>query len=307
MERREVVIRDRTGGSMTSNGCLPFAGGHSTATPRHSRPRAIVMPLAFAAIAALALGALGTDFLALAQSAKSRGASDPVTSNRAASRQETTDPGKGPGQATPAGEGAASTATDERASATATDEQVASSVPVEPVAATGAVWDLLCIRPFTLEQPYVYEWMRERPEMTAGQLVVLQVDPQFSRPRQTDVAVLFAGDTPAQLTNVGYPSGMLVVIVPEWVDLSTAPFYFGSTELPERIDRARGAAELSAASALGAVPFARERLASARSVGGDAAALADANALFLAVADLIDAYAPDEHERAENYRIPVLR
>ena len=294
MERRNVAIRERTGMSMRSR--TSSIGASNRARPR-PRPRAIGLALVLT-VAFVAGDLLGTATLVQAQSRPNRGASDPVTTNRAASRQETESPGKGLGKAA---------AADESAASNASDEPVASTVPVEPVAATGAVWDLLCIRPFTLKQPYVYEWMRERPEMTAGELVVVRVDPQLSRPRQTDVAVLFAGDTPVQLTNVGYPSGILVVIVPGWVDLSAAPFYFGSTELPERIDRARGAAELSAAMALGAAPFARERLASARSAGGDEAAPADANALFLAVADLIDAYAPDEHERAENYRIPVLR
>jgi hypothetical protein len=77
-------------------------------------------------------------------------------------------------------------------------------------------------------------------------------------------------------------------------------------ELPERIDRARGAAALAAAVAQGAVPFAAARIARAHEAGGAPAQLRDGVELFLVVADLIDAYAPDEAEVATIYRTPLV-
>jgi len=202
--------------------------------------------------------------------------------------------------------GVARAAGQEAAPAEAQEVAPAPAVSVEPAAATGAVHDLLYARPFALEQPYPYTWMREQPGIVAGQILVLEVDPEFARPRQTGVAVLFAGGVPAHLTNTGYPSGRMIVIVPDWVDPLSAPFFFGSRELPERIDRARGAVELAAAAGQGAAPFSAEVVAAARAAGGERARWRDSVALFRAVADLIDAYAPDEHELAEIYRTPLV-
>lgn len=180
------------------------------------------------------------------------------------------------------------------------------AAPIEPVAATGGVLDILYLRPFTLDEPFVYTWIHGQPEITAGYLAVLEVRPDLVLPRAVDVPVLFAGDTPVHFTNTGYPSGRLIVFVPDWVDPATAPFYFGSMELPERITRSRGAAERAAAVADGAIPFADERIGQARAGGGEPARLADSVALFRAAADLIDAYAPDEAEKAEIYRTRLV-
>jgi hypothetical protein len=173
-------------------------------------------------------------------------------------------------------------------------------VPVE------AVRGLLYARPFTLQEPYVYTWLHDQPAITSGLLLVLAVDPEVAKPRQVDVPVLFAGDTPIHLTNNGYPSGRMIVIVPAWVDLGRAPVYFGSTELPERIDRARGVLEEAAASVRGAGPFSAEARAAAFAAGGEPLAVRGSHELFLAVADLIDRFAPQESELAEIYRTPLV-
>jgi hypothetical protein len=173
-------------------------------------------------------------------------------------------------------------------------------VPVE------AVRGLLYSRPFTLQEPYVYTWLHDQPAITGGVLLGLAVDPEVAKPQQVDVPVLFAGDTPVHLTNSGYPSGRMIVIVPTWVDLARVPVYFGSTELPERIDRARGALEEAAASARGAGPFGAEARAAAFAAGGEPLAVRGSHELFLAVADLIDRFAPLESELAEIYRTPLV-
>ena len=169
-----------------------------------------------------------------------------------------------------------------------------------------AVRGLLYARAFNLQEPFVYTFLREQPAISRGFLLVLAVDPQVAKPRQVDVPVLFAGDTPVHLTNAGYPDGWMVVIVPDWIDLARVPVFFGSTELPERVDRARGAREMTAAAARTARPFTPQVRAGAFAAGGELLKCAGSVELFRAVADLIDRYAPAEHELAEIYRTPLV-
>jgi hypothetical protein len=176
-------------------------------------------------------------------------------------------------------------------------------VPVELRGGIDSVKGLLYARPFTLETPYRYEWTAEKPGIDSGLILVLDVDKEFAKPRQVGVPVLYVGDTPAELANVGYESGHMIVIVPGAVDLLTAPVFFGSEQLPERVDREHGSLELQEARALGIVPFPRSMVESALALGGDSLAAAGAEELFVAVADLIDTYSPDEGERADLYRI----
>jgi hypothetical protein len=178
--------------------------------------------------------------------------------------------------------------------------------PLEPSVAVGAVHTLLYARRFRLQEPYTYSYLRDRPAIREGYLLVLAVDPEMARPREVDGAVLYAGDTPAHLTNTGYPSGRMVLIVPDWFELSESPVFFGSTELPERIDRARGSQERKLAVERGARPFPPEVRDAAVSAGGDRLECRNSVGLFLAVADLIERFAPDESERADLYRTPLV-
>jgi len=168
------------------------------------------------------------------------------------------------------------------------------AVPIEPTGRPDSVRDLVYARPFVLEQPYTYDWTREREEVASGCILVVVVDPNFARPRQVDVPVLYVGSTPAQLTNVGYDSGHLIVIAPGEIDLTDVPIFFGSTELPERVDRARGLLEMEAALDAGARAFAPQCVAEAFEAGGD---------MLLTIADLIEIYTPDETEAVEIYRM----
>ena len=177
---------------------------------------------------------------------------------------------------------------------------------IELTGEVDSVSDLLYARSFELVEPYLYAWLQEQPEITRGSILILELDPRFARPRQVDVAVLFVGDTPAHLTNIGYDSGRKIVIVPEWIDLAGSPSFFGSMELPERIDRRRGEREVEAALAMGIRPFPAARIAAAREVGGDTLRVTGSVELFRAIADLIDIYAPTESELAEIYRTPLV-
>lgn len=175
----------------------------------------------------------------------------------------------------------------------------------QPVPAT-AVQGLLYARHFLLQEPYPYSFLAGQPAITRGLLLVLAVDPEVAKPHEVDVPVLYAGDTPVHLTNTGYPSGRLVVIVPGWFDPARAPVFFGSTELPERVDRARGKQEQMIAVGRGAEVFPSAERVAAFAAGGERLECRGSVELFLAVAELIDRYAPSESERADLYRTPLV-
>lgn len=162
---------------------------------------------------------------------------------------------------------------------------------------------LLYARPFTLEQPYRYLYVKEQPEITSGYILVLEVDPRLAQPRQTDMAVLFVGDRPAELASSGAESGRVVVLVPGDTDLSSAPMFYGSRELPERIDRARGMQERDLALSSGIKARPAEEIASALAAGGQPLAARTIDGVYRALADLILIYSPQEAEQAEIYRL----
>jgi hypothetical protein len=176
----------------------------------------------------------------------------------------------------------------------------------QPPAAVGThsgVSGLVLARPFTLTQSATFSWLEERPSYDAGWLVVVRVDPELIRPRQVGVPVLYAGATPVELLNDGYPSGIAIGLVPASVDLEHAPIFFGPTTLPERVDAAYGAQVLAAAKSRGFQAPSAAEWAAARTAGGPPVQLDDRGDVQHQAADLIDAYAPSEHERAERYRL----
>ncbi len=177
------------------------------------------------------------------------------------------------------------------------------SVPVAPTDSGSSVKALLYARPFELSQRHLYHWTREKPKISKGFILVVEVDPEYARPRQVNVPVLYVGDKPAELTNVGYQSGRMIVIVPGEPDLKVTPIFFGSMELPERVDAARGRAEQAAAEKLGIRPFPPEAVQAALIRGGGTLRVRDTVHLYLAISDLILIFSPTEIERAESYRI----
>ena len=181
------------------------------------------------------------------------------------------------------------------------------SVPAIPSDTGEAVQNVLYARTVHMESPYTYYWCAEQPKITTCTLLVLEVDPDFARPRQVGVPVLYVGDTPVELTNTGYVSGRMIVFVPGEVDLTRTPIYFGSTELPERVDANRGALEQAAAEEMGIAPFSPEVIATARETGGEDLHVGDANYLYLECANLIRTYAIDEVEMADIYELYFVR
>src|SRR5262245_55713327 len=117
------------------------------------------------------------------------------------------------------------------------------------------VRDILFAQAFRLDKPYTHTWRKEQPQVSAGYVLVLAVDPEFVRPQQTPEPVLYVGDQTAERINAGDVSGRLVVLVPSAansrgeiaLDLNKALIWFGGTELPERVDAAQVNAEAGAA------------------------------------------------------------
>ena len=180
---------------------------------------------------------------------------------------------------------------------------MAQDQPATAVGTHSGVSGLVLARPFTLAQPATYSWVKGQPSYDAGWLLVVRVEPELIRPRQVGVQVLYAGTTPIELLNDGYPSGVAIGLVPASVDLEHAPIFFGPTTLPERVDAAYGAEVLATAKARGFAGPSAAEWAAARTAGGSPSRVDDRGDLQHQAADLIDAYAPSEHERAERYRL----
>ncbi len=135
--------------------------------------------------------------------------------------------------------------------------QAASSAP--PRALPSGSIEILAAQLFVVDEPFVHEWRAEKPLVSAGYLLALKVDPDLARPRQTYEAVLYVGAQTAERCNAPEEGGVLIVIVPApldpdghvALDLATTPIWFGSLELPERVDAARIIQELAIARAAG--------------------------------------------------------
>jgi hypothetical protein len=165
---------------------------------------------------------------------------------------------------------------------------------------------LLAVAPFTLQEARPYSWMRNHAPIREGLLLALEVDPVLARPRQTAEPVLYVGGVAAERLNAGYPSGHLLALVPGKPDLTVEPVFFGQPDLPERLDADDGQRALAEARASGIVAFSAAQVRSAQAAGGAALGLRDSRALDFAVAAWIEAWAPEEAERAAGLRAPGM-
>lgn len=188
------------------------------------------------------------------------------------------------------------------------------SPAVAPVR-TGPVRSLVLARPFTLEKPYEHGWRLEKPSVSAGWLLVLEVDPSYVEPRQIPMPVLLFGDQTVECVNFGQDSGRVIAIVPApadgrgqpVLDLATSPAWFGPPGLPEQVDAGWIAIERVRAHAGDVVTFTAAEIASARERGGSPLRLADRVALEHDAALLILEHSPKEHEIAEGLLVPVTK
>lgn len=140
------------------------------------------------------------------------------------------------------------------------------AAPPQTPATPAAVQDIVFAQPFTLDQGEVSSWRAERPVVDSGYIIVLKVNPDLVYPRQSAEPVLYVGDTTAQRLNVGYRSGHVVAIVgaeitgDQAMDLSKVKIWFGTPELPERVDANRIAQESALADAAGIKPFSADKI-----------------------------------------------
>jgi hypothetical protein len=185
---------------------------------------------------------------------------------------------------------------------------VAIAAPPAVPATPAAVQDIVYARPFTLVTGYTHYWRAEKPVVTSGYIVVLKVNPDLVYPRQQAEPVLYVGDQTAQRLNVGYRSGHVVAFVPgalegeHKLDLTKAQMWFGTPELPERVDAARIAQEKALATSVGIKAFDAAKIEALLAKSGGVLAEASDAKLLDDVADLIDQYSPQEAEIAVAYR-----
>lgn len=140
------------------------------------------------------------------------------------------------------------------------------AAPPQMPATPAAVQDIVFAQPFTLDQGEVSTWRAERPVVDSGYIIVLKVNPDLVYPRQSAEPVLYVGDTTAERMNVGYRSGYVVAVVgaeisgEQAMDLSKVKIWFGTPELPERVDANRIAQESALADAAGIKAFSAEKI-----------------------------------------------
>lgn len=180
------------------------------------------------------------------------------------------------------------------------------AAPPQVPATPAAVQDIVFAQPFSLEQGEVSTWRAERPTVTSGYILVLKVNPDLVYPRQTAEPVLYVGDTTAERLNVGYQSGYVVAVVAgditgeKALDLSKVKVWFGTPELPERVDATRIAQESALADAAGIKPFSANKI---QALLAQNETLREANkaGILNEVAALIRRFSPQEEELAVGY------
>ncbi len=174
-------------------------------------------------------------------------------------------------------------------------------VPTTPI----SVQRILVARPFTLQTPFIYDWGSERPRVSSGTLVVLEVDGKYLVPRNATMGpVLYAGNLPVQRLNHGHLSGRVIGIVPDTVNVATTPFWFATAAKDLSTPQAAEAKRLETEQAQ-MTPLPAAQLRAARR---PTAAAKDLAALLRTVgADLVYEFSPQEKELAEIWRLPVAK
>jgi hypothetical protein len=181
--------------------------------------------------------------------------------------------------------------------------------------ARAPVRELVSAVPFRLEIPFVHAWRREKPSVRAGYLLVLSVDPEYVRPRETPEPVLYAGDQTLERVNHGDRSGRVIVILPTEsdahgdpaLDLAQVPFWFGASDLPERVDAAEIRAQRARAPASALRRFRGDELRAALDRGGAELVLVRREDLDALAGALVLEHAPDERDLADGLLVPPMK
>jgi hypothetical protein len=156
--------------------------------------------------------------------------------------------------------------------------------------------------PFELVEPATHYWRTDQPTYTKGLLLVVQVDPTLAQPRQTLEPVLYVGGQTAERVNFGYPSGQLVLIVPnmDLEGLASAPMFFGTPALPEQVTPEVIAAELGRTLANGTPPPSAERISLATA---EPLTVLDMGDLYFEASHLIEKYSSSETDLIRGLRV----
>lgn len=151
--------------------------------------------------------------------------------------------------------------------------------------------ELLYARDFVVTTGFPFTWSAERPRVESGTLVVIEVAPELIRPRQTAEPVLYIGAHSAWRVSPANDAGIVVAFVPLRVDLADSPIWFGTPELPERVDTTSALRELQLARAAGIEAFGEAAVSAA---GGRRAAVtfAGRTELLQALHALVLEYVP---------------
>lgn len=176
-----------------------------------------------------------------------------------------------------------------------------------PAAAPGGVQGLVYARPFALAEAYAHDWRAEPVDVHGGWLLVLDVAPELSVPRDEAEPVLYGGGQTLERIGTGQGSGRLVAILPGDADLASTPFWFGAPQLPERLTGAMLASARAEAEAAGVRPFGAEAVAAAEKAGGEPLVLPGRTELRQAAAELVLAHSPGEEDLARGILAPLVR
>lgn len=177
----------------------------------------------------------------------------------------------------------------------------------QSVTRTGAVRKLLLARPFTVAQPYEHAWRLEKPQVSSGWILVVEVDPAMSEAHQSTMPVLLVGEQTAEPVNSGQPSGNVVVIVPGAIDESNLSVWYGPPDLPESVDGAWITLARARVRPEDLTTFTASEVAAARALGGATLPARDRVELDRSVAQLIIRFSPEERALAESLLVPVTK
>jgi hypothetical protein len=171
-----------------------------------------------------------------------------------------------------------------------------------------AVDEVVYARPFSLNDGFQYQWASEPFQVTKGTILVLKVDPRLVVPREIGEPVLYVGHQAAMRLNQGDQSGYVIAVVPGDVDLSKDLIWFGTAELPNRINAAHVKAERQQAEKAGLKPLSADKVKAATEAGGRPANAQDMSALLRdTIGELVERYSPQEKHLAETWRLPVVQ
>ena len=175
----------------------------------------------------------------------------------------------------------------------------------EDVVTPSAVIDVVYVQPFSLNKGYTHFWREEKPVVRYGTLAVFKVNPALVYPRNALEPVLYVGNQTAERLNFGNESGFVVAIIPGEVDLNKSRAWFGTPELPERVNEKTIKMEMELADRENIQPLIPDAVLKATHQKVDAPDLA--TLLRDHAAELVLKYSPQEKALVEAWRLPTAK